>query len=50
MKKSSSSKPRVVNYVSRDEMEALRVAARKAGLRTPSQVVGVWFRQKLAAQ
>ncbi len=50
MKLSSKSKPRIVNYVSREEMEALRERALKDGLRTPSQIVGRWFRQKLASK
>lgn len=48
MKLSSQTKPRVVNYVSLQEMDALRAKARAAGLRTPSQIVGVWLRQNLA--
>lgn len=50
MKIASKTKPRIVNYVSSEEMKALKVAARNAGLRTPSQIVGAWFRQKLANQ
>lgn len=48
MKQSSLSKPRVVNYVSTEEMNLLRKAAKAAGLRTPSQIVGMWLRQKIA--
>lgn len=46
----SKTKPRVVNYVSPEEMDLLRIAARKAGLKTPSQIVGTWLRQKLTAK
>jgi hypothetical protein len=50
MKTSSVSKPRIVNYVTKEEMTALRKAAQAAGLRTPSQIVGAWMRQKLAGK
>ncbi len=48
MNKSPEQKTRVVNYVSERERRKLAAAAKKAGLRTPSQIVGVWFRQKIA--
>jgi len=47
MKITSKTKSRIVNYVSPEELNALRRAAQTAGLRTPSQVVGTWIRQHL---
>jgi len=49
MKITSKTKPRVVNYVSPSELVALKTHARSIGLRTPSQIVGLWMRQNLAA-
>ena len=37
MKTSSQTKPRLVLYVKRDELRAMKALARKAGLRTPQQ-------------
>ena len=50
MKISSKTKPRIVAYVSPEEMKALRRRAARIGLRTPHQVVGMWIRQHLAAK
>ena len=47
MKINSKTKPRVVNYVTPEELAALKKAAESIGLRTPHQVVGMWIRQHL---
>lgn len=47
MKNNSQTKPRIVNYVTTEEMLKLRSAAKAAGLKTPSQIVGAWMRQHL---
>ena len=48
MKISSKTKPRIVAYVTPEEMKALKLRAAQIGLRTPHQVVGMWIRQNLA--
>ena len=47
MKLYSKQKPRLVIYVSSDEMKALKKAATTACLRTPHQIAGQWIRQRL---
>lgn len=49
MKHNSPTKPRVVNYVTPEELKKIKSAAQQAGLRTPAQVTGMWIRQKIAA-
>lgn len=45
----SATKPRLVIYISEQEMSQMKARAKATGLKTPHQWAGMILRQKLAA-
>jgi hypothetical protein len=45
---SSATKPRLVVYLTNEEMAKAKREAKKNFLRTPHQLAGQWFREKLS--